>query len=56
MVGAGVPEWVAEGLLELGQVARSGGAAGVTDEVQKATGTPARPLEEFLGEHRAAFA
>lgn len=56
LVHSGVPEWVADGLLELGQVARAGGAAGVTDEVQKATGRPARPLAEFLGEHRAAFA
>ena len=56
MLGSGVPEWLAEGLLELGQVARSGAAAGVTDEVEKATGTPARPLEDFLREHRAAFA
>ncbi|MCU1693519.1 MAG: hypothetical protein JWM64_2610 [Frankiales bacterium] len=56
LVSAGVPEWTVDGLLELGEVYRSGGAAGVTDEVQKATGSPARPLEQFLTEHRAAFA
>ena len=55
LLTAGVPEWLAEGLLELGEVSRSGGAAGVTDEVQKATGTPARSLEEFVAEHRAVF-
>lgn len=51
----GVGEWLADGLAELDEVARSGGASGVTDEVQKATGTPARSLEEFVREHQAAF-
>ncbi len=56
MVAAGVPEWLADGLGELDAVTRTGAAAGVTDEVQKATGHPARDLEAFLTEHRAAFA
>lgn len=56
LLSAGVPAWLADGLVELAEVARSGGAAAVTDEVQKATGRPARSLEEFVTEHRAAFA
>ncbi|MCW2777367.1 MAG: hypothetical protein JWN17_1092 [Frankiales bacterium] len=56
LVQAGVPEWTADALLELGEVYRSGGAARVTDEVQKATGSPARTLEQFLTEHRQVFA
>lgn len=55
MVEAGTPEWLADGLLELDEVTRSGAAAVVTDEVQKATGSPARSFEQFLTEHRAAF-
>jgi uncharacterized protein YbjT (DUF2867 family) len=56
MVGAGAPEWLADGLLELDGVIRSGAAGDVTEEVRKATGRPARSVEDFLGEHRAAFA
>lgn len=56
MVGAGVPEWLADGLGELDAVYRDGAGSAVTDEVQKATGHPARTVERFLDEHRAAFA
>ena len=55
MLAAGVPAWNVEGLLELEELYRSGAADTVTDEVEKATGTPARPLEEFLSEHAAVF-
>jgi uncharacterized protein YbjT (DUF2867 family) len=55
MTGSGVPEWLADGLLELDDVYRTGAGAVVTDEVQKATGRPARSVEQFVQEHRAAF-
>jgi uncharacterized protein YbjT (DUF2867 family) len=56
MTGSGVPEWLADGLLELDEAYRTGAGALVTDEVQKATGRPARSVEQFVQEHRAAFA
>lgn len=55
MVGAGLPAWLADGLLELNEAHRAGHSAAVTDEVEKATGRPARPLRQFLTEHAAAF-
>lgn len=55
MVAGGVPEWLADGLIELDDVYRTGAAATTTDEVQKATGSPARSLEQFLTEHAAVF-
>lgn len=55
LLGAGVPEWVADGLAELGAAYRDGAGAVVTDEVHKATGRPARTLEDFLGTVGAAF-
>ncbi len=53
--GYGVPAWLVEGLVELTEWQLDGHAAALTDEVDKATGSPARSLELFLGEHRAAF-
>ncbi len=55
MLAMGMPEWTVSGLAELDTVYRSGAGAVVTDEVTKATGRPARSLEDFLGAHRAAF-
>jgi uncharacterized protein YbjT (DUF2867 family) len=55
MIGRGTPEWVADALLELNDAYRAGHGATVTDEVEKATGKPARPLRQFLTEHAAAF-
>lgn len=55
MLASGAPPWLTEGLIELYDVYKAGHAAAVTDEVQKATGHPARSLDTFLGDHRAAF-
>lgn len=55
MTGGAVPEWVADGLLELFEIYRSGAAAGVTDEVHKATGRPARSVADFLHDHLSAY-
>jgi len=56
MVGGGMPAWFADAFGELTAAYREGRGAKVTDEVQKAAGRPARPLTEFLADHRAAFA
>ena len=56
MTDSGMPEWYADALGELMAAYRQGKAATVTDEVEKATGRPARPLTEFLSDHRSAFA
>jgi len=56
MVGAGMPEWFADAVDELMASYREGNGAEVTDEVEKATGRPARSLSRFLADHRAAFA
>lgn len=55
MLAAGVPEWVADGLAELDAAYRDGPGDVVSHEVDKATGRPARTLEDFLATHRAAF-
>lgn len=56
MVQGGMPEWYADALSELMGAYRAGAGSAVTDEVAKATGRPARPIEDFLADHRAAFA
>jgi len=56
MVGAGMSAWLADALGEAMAAYRQGAGAKVTDEVEKATGHPARPLRDFLAHHRGAFA
>jgi uncharacterized protein YbjT (DUF2867 family) len=53
---AGLPPWLADALTELEQVYRAHQAEVVTDEVQKATGRPATPFDDWLSRNRAAFA
>ncbi len=55
MVEAGMPAWVADGLVALNGVYKSGAAAQVTDEVRKATGRSPRTLPDFLADHLGAF-
>lgn len=55
LTAGGASDWLADGLLELDEAYRAGAASVVTDEVEKATGRPARSVEAFLTEHRAAF-
>jgi NAD(P)H dehydrogenase (quinone) len=52
---AGLDPWDVDGTLELFEWVRNGAADSVTDEVQKATGDGARPLEDWLSELRGAF-
>lgn len=56
IVDSGMSEWLADALGDLMSAIRAGKAAAVTDEVKKATGRPARPIEDFLATHRMAFA
>lgn len=53
---AGLDPWLADALGELNQLYRQHLAEATTDEVQKATGRPARSLRDWLVEHRASFA
>ncbi|MCW2569639.1 MAG: hypothetical protein JWN54_3736 [Mycobacterium sp.] len=55
LLAAGVDPWVVDGTLELYDWVRNGGTDTVTDEVQKATGQGARPIQDWLGELRGAF-
>jgi uncharacterized protein YbjT (DUF2867 family) len=56
LAGAGLSPWLAGALTELEQVYRAHLAEVVTDEVQKATGRPATPFDDWLARHREAFA
>lgn len=56
MLGAGLSPWLVDALAELNRMYSDGAGAAVTDEVTKATGRPARGIEDFLADHRAAFA
>lgn len=55
MVEAGMLPWMADGLVALNAVYKSGAAAQVTEEVQKATGRSPRTLSDFLADHLGAF-
>lgn len=54
MLGAGVPGWMADAMLELHAVDKAGYAAEVNDVVATLTGTPARNFADFAKEHLAA--
>lgn len=55
MLASGADPWHVDGALELFEWIRAGGCDTVTDEVRKATGEPARPIEDWLLELRGAF-
>lgn len=56
MVGAGLPEWLADGLIELNrEVYEPGYAAQTANGVEEATGRRPRSFDEFARDHRAAF-
>ena len=55
LLGYGWSEWTADGMLEVYAAYAAGAGAVVTDEVQKATGRPARDFGAFLHSHAAAF-
>jgi prepilin-type processing-associated H-X9-DG protein len=55
LVGAGLPGWLVERLVELNIMMADGHAAGVTDEVARLLGRQPRTFAQFAAEHRAIF-
>lgn len=56
MVGASMPEWLADGLIKLNkEVYEPGYAASVTGGVAEATGREPRSFEEFARDHAQVF-
>ncbi|MDQ1630372.1 MAG: hypothetical protein QOC80_344 [Frankiaceae bacterium] len=55
LLGYNWAEWTADGMLEVYAAYRDGVGSTVTDEVEKATGHPARSFADFLRDHAAAF-
>jgi hypothetical protein len=53
--GLGTKNLVADAMLELTGLVRSGGAAAVSDAVAEITGRPARTFAAWCAEHAAAF-
>jgi uncharacterized protein YbjT (DUF2867 family) len=56
LLGAGLPDWLAEGIVTLYQMIRDGHLATVTGSVEELTGRPPRAYGEFAEAHKQAFA
>ena len=52
---SGLSQWEVDGALEVYDWVREGGAATVTTDVPDVAGHPARPVEDWLDDSRAAF-
>ena len=55
MLGAGMPEWMVDAMMELHAIDKAGHPALVNDDVEKVTGTPARSFEDFAKENAARW-
>ena len=55
LVGAGLPEWSANALLDLQQLYRNGGASAVTNDVEQVLGRRPNSFEQFSRDYKAAF-
>jgi uncharacterized protein YbjT (DUF2867 family) len=55
MLAQGMPDWLAQGLLELYDVLRAGHGAHVTNAVPDLTGREARTFDQFAREHAFTF-
>jgi hypothetical protein len=55
MIEAGLPEWLAEDLVQLNEIFGTGRAAAVSTTVQDITGRPARTFGQFARDNAAAF-
>ena len=55
LLAAGTPEWNADGIIDLNQLYRSGGASAVTTDVEQVLGCKARSFEQFCRDHVRAF-
>lgn len=56
MTGMGMPEWIAEGYVELNRGFEDGYADTTTDEVERLTGRPPRSFEQFAVDFSEALA
>jgi hypothetical protein len=55
MKSNGMPEWIAEGYIELNRGFENGYADTTTDGVRRLTVRAARSFEQFADDHRGAF-
>jgi uncharacterized protein YbjT (DUF2867 family) len=55
LLGAGLPEWSANALIDLQQLYRSGGASAVTNDVEQILGRKPRSFEQFSRDHAEVF-
>ena len=55
MVGGGMPEWQAAGVIELARLQEAGYAAVLTNGVAEVTGRGSRRFEEFARDYESAF-
>jgi len=55
MVGAGMPEWLADALFELFEVRQAGYTAEVTNAVAEITGRKPHSYQEFARDYKEAF-
>jgi uncharacterized protein YbjT (DUF2867 family) len=55
LLGAGVPEWSANALLDLQQFYRNDGASAVTNDVERVLRRKPRSFEQFSRDHAQAF-
>ncbi len=55
LLGAGVPTWSADAILDLQRLYREGKAAAITDDVEQILGRAPTRFAEFLADHRSAF-
>lgn len=51
MLEAGLPDWTVNSLMELYRLDKTGGASGVTDAVEKITGSKPATFEKFASDH-----
>ena len=52
---AGIPDWSADALIDLQRLYREGGAATVTQEVERLLGRKPTSYSRFLSDYRSAF-
>lgn len=55
MLGSGMPEWLADNLVILFGLIRTGALAGISGDVQEVTGREPRRWAQFVAEHAGAF-
>jgi NAD(P)H dehydrogenase (quinone) len=55
LLASGLGPWEADGMLELFEWVREGGADTVTTDVRSVTGSDPRPIEDWLDDSRASF-